>query len=151
LWEATPLATLSAEEVDRALAINLRSPFLLAVRLGRAMKEAGEGVIINVLDWSVDRPYADYLPYGIAKAGLAAATRGLARGLAPEVRVNGVAPGAVLLPEGIDHKEADTIRRAIPLQRIGQPSDVAEAVVYLALAEYVSGTILTIDGGRSVR
>ena len=115
------------------------------------MKRQGSGLIVNMLDWSIDRPYPDYLPYGIAKAGLCAATRGLARALAPEVRVNGIAPGTVLLPDGMEEARAEAIRKAIPLGRTGEPADIAEAVVYLLGAEYATGTILTIDGGRSLR
>jgi pteridine reductase len=150
-WARTPIADLDAEQFDRTLAVNLRSPFLLAAELGLAMKRRGAGLIVNMLDWSVDRPYPEYVPYGIAKAGLLAATRGLARALAPEVRVNGVAPGTVLLPEGIEDDRAEAIRRAIPLGHVGDPIDVSNAVIYLLGAEYVTGTILTVDGGRSLR
>jgi len=151
VWIRTPIGRTPAEAFDRLMAINLRSPFILSVILGGAMKRRGAGVIINLLDWSLDRPYPDYVAYGITKAGLAAATRGLARALAPEVRVNAVAPGAVLLPRGIRRARADAIRRAVPLGRIGSPDDVAEAIAYLARAPYATGTILTIDGGRSTR
>ena len=151
LWKPTSLNDLTADEFDRMLAINLRSPFLLALDLGRAMKKCGSGQIINILDWSVGRPYANFLAYGIAKAGLAEATRGLARALAPEVRVNGIAPGAVLLPEETDSEQERAILRAVPLGRIGTPGDVAAAVLYLAEADYATGSILTVDGGRSVR
>ncbi len=82
---------------------------------------------------------------------LAAATKGLARALAPAVRVNAVAPGPVLLPEKTEPERAEAIRCAIPLQRIGRPEDVAEAVLYLLGADYATGTTLTIDGGRSIR
>lgn len=150
-WARTPLADLDAEQFDRTIAVNLRSPFLLATKLGLEMKRRGGGLIVNMLDWSVDRPYPDYVPYGVAKAGLLAATRGLARALAPEVRVNGVAPGTVLLPEGMDEDRAEAIRKAIPLGRVGNPLDVADAVIYLLGADYVTGTILTVDGGRSLR
>ncbi len=150
-WPRTPIASLTPEEFDRTLAVNLRSPFLLALALGREMKRSGSGLIVNMLDWSIDRPYPDYVPYGIAKAGLWAATRGLARALAPEVRVNGVAPGTVLLPQGIDEGRAEAIRRAIPMGRVGDPDDIADAIVYLLGAEYATGTILTVDGGRSLR
>jgi len=150
-WPRTPVASLTPGDFDRVLAIDLRAPFLLSVRIGRAMKEKGRGQIINLLDWSLERPYPDYLPYGIAKAGLAAATRGLARALAPEVRVNAVAPGPVLLPEGMEAERSERIRRAIPLGRIGKADDVADAILYLIQASYATGSILTIDGGRSLR
>lgn len=151
IWLRTPVLALDPEEFDRTVAVNLRSPFLLAALLGRSMKENGEGLIVNVLDWSIDRPYPDYIPYGITKAGLAAATRGLARALAPEVRVNAVAPGAVLLPEGTDAEEAEAARRATALRRIGDPADVAEAVVYFLRAPFTTGATLVVDGGRSLR
>ncbi len=151
LWEKTPLADLTEEQFDRLMTVNLRSPFFLSLAIGRWMKEQGEGMIVNLLDWSVDRPYPNFVPYGMTKAALAAATRGLARALAPEVRVNAVSPGAVLLPEGIEPAEAEEIRAAIPMKRIGSPDDVAEAILYLFRAPYVTGTILTVDGGRSLR
>lgn len=151
VWKPTPLDSLSADQFDEILTINLRSHFLLSVRLGLVMKRNGSGHIINILDWSVDRPYADHIPYGIAKAGLAAATKGLARALAPEVRVNAVAPGAVLLPDATDPEQAEAIRRATPLHRIGKPEDVTGAVLYLIEADYATGTTITIDGGRSIR
>ena len=150
LWVRTPPATLTAQTIDTLLAVNLRSPLLLSVRFGEAMRKSGKGQIISILDWSIDRPYGDYIPYGIAKAGLAAATRGLARALAPGVRVNAVAPGPVLLQDTASPEKREAIRRAVPMGRIGEPSDVEEAVVYLIGARYVTGTILTVDGGRSL-
>lgn len=150
-WPRTPIDSLSEADFDEALAVNLRSPFLLAVAIARGMRRHGCGLIVNILDWSIERPYPDFIPYGIAKAGLAAATRGLARALAPEVRVNAVAPGTVLLPEGIAPESAEAIRRAIPLGRIGEPGDIVGAIRYLLGAPYVTGTILTVDGGRSLR
>lgn len=151
LWEKTPLAELTETQFDRLMTVNLRSPFFLSLAVGRLMKEQGEGLIVNLLDWSIERPYPGYVPYGMTKAALAAATRGLARALAPEVRVNAVSPGAVLLPEGIGPAESEEIRAAIPMKRIGSPDDVAEAILYLLRAAYVTGTILTVDGGRSLR
>jgi pteridine reductase len=151
VWEKTPLDSLTEEQFDRLMMVNLRSPFFLSLTVGRWMKEQGAGTIVNLLDWSVDRPYPNHVPYGITKAALAAATRGLARALAPEVRVNAVSPGAVLLPEGIGTDHAEEILEAIPMKRIGSPDDVAEAILYLLHAPYVTGTILTVDGGRSLR
>ncbi len=150
-WPRTPIDSLTEEDFDETIAVNLRAPFLLAVACGRAMRSHGGGLIVNMLDWSIDRPYPDFIPYGIAKAGLAAATRGLARALAPEVRVNAIAPGTVLLPEGIVPERAEAIRRAIPLGRVGAPEDVLGAIRYLVDAPYVTGAILTVDGGRSLR
>jgi NAD(P)-dependent dehydrogenase (short-subunit alcohol dehydrogenase family) len=151
VWERQPLAALQEPEVERCLRVNLLAPFLLSSALGIAMREAGGGAIVNLLDWSIERPYPDYLPYTIAKAGLASATRGLARALAPEVRINGIAPGPVLLHPGATSEEHESVRRSVPLARLGSPEEVADAVVFLASARFVTGTILTLDGGRSLR
>jgi pteridine reductase len=148
IWPRGPIGSVRPEDLDRVLAINLRAPFLLGLSLGRAMKTRGGGAIVNLLDWSMERPYADQVPYAISKAGLAAATLGLARALAPEVRVNGIAPGPVLLADDMTPEAIDAVVRAVPLGRVGDPSDVADAVLYLAGASYVTGTILNVDGGR---
>lgn len=150
IYPRDPLEGVQAERFEETLRVNLVSPFLLARAAGMRMKARGRGSITALLDWSVDRPYADRIPYSIAKAGLRAGALGLARALAPEVRVNGVALGAVLLPEGTSAELQERIRTAAPLQRIGTPMDAADAVMYLVRAEFVTGTILTVDGGRSV-
>lgn len=150
IYPRDPLEGVSADSFEETLRVNLVSPFLLARVAGLRMKARGRGTITALLDWSVDRPYVDRIPYSIAKAGLRAGVLGLARALAPEVRVNGVALGAVLLPEGTSADLQERIRIAAPLQRIGTPADAAEAVRYLMRAEFVTGTILTVDGGRSV-
>ncbi len=150
VYPEEPLASITAASFERTLRINLTSPFLLAVEAGLRMKARGAGRILMLLDWSIDRPYPDRIPYTIAKAGLRAAVFGLARALAPEVTVNGIAPGAVLLPEGSSERLADRIRTATPLERIGEPRDVLEAALFLIESEFTTGTVLTVDGGRSV-
>jgi pteridine reductase len=150
IWPRAPIEAVQARDLDRVLMINLRAPFLLALAIGLEMKRQGGGAIVNILDWSFERPYADQVPYSISKAGLAAATQGLARALAPEVRVNGISPGPVLLAEGMSPAAIDAVLRAVPLGRLGDPDDVAEGVLYLAGAAYVTGAILRIDGGRSL-
>lgn len=150
IYPRDPLEALRPDAFEETLRVNLVSPFLLARTAGLRMKARGRGTITALLDWSVDRPYVDRVPYTIAKAGLRAGMLGLARALAPEVRVNGVALGAVLLPEGTPPELAERIRTAAPLQRIGTPRDAADAVRYLIQSEFVTGTILTVDGGRSV-
>lgn len=150
IWPRAPIGTTGPEDLDRVLAINLRAPFLLALAIGRDMKRNGKGAIVNILDWSYERPYADQVPYAISKAGLAAATLGLARALAPQVRVNGISPGPILPAEGMGREAIDPIIRAVPLGRFGAPEDIAEGVVFLARSSYVTGTILRIDGGRAL-
>jgi pteridine reductase len=150
IYPRDPLEGLRPDAFEETLRVNLVSPFLLARTVGLRLKARGHGTITALLDWSVDRPYVDRIPYTIAKAGLRAGVLGLARALAPEVRVNGVALGAILLPEGTPPELAERIRTAAPLQRIGTPDDAANAVRYLVQSDFVTGTILTVDGGRTV-
>ena len=115
------------------------------------LKKAG-GCIVNIVDIHAQRPLRDYPVYGTAKAGLAMLTQSLAKDMAPEVRVNGVAPGAIMWPEdGMSGSSKDKILRQIPLGHQGQPDDIADAVLYLVRdAAYVTGQIIVVDGGRSL-
>ena len=110
------------------------------------------GSIVNIVDIHAQRPLRDHLVYGPAKAGLAMLTRALAKELAPEVRVNGVSPGAILWPEGDMSETAKTaILEQVPLARPGDPADIAGCVLYLVRdATYVTGQIVAVDGGRSI-
>jgi pteridine reductase len=109
------------------------------------------GSIVNIVDIHSQRPLRNHAVYGSAKAGLAMLTRSLAKDLAPNVRVNGVSPGAILWPEdGMTEKVQQTILQQIPLRRAGDPGDIAACVVYLLRdATYVTGQIIAVDGGRS--
>jgi len=149
VFPSTALGDVTLADWDRCMAINLRAPFLLSRVLGTRMRLDGGGSVINLLDWATDRPYPGYLPYFVSKAGLQGMTRALAVELAPDVRVNGVAPGAVLLPTDTSEEERRRIIEATPLGREGSAQDVAAAVVFLALdTNYASGEILHVDGGR---
>jgi pteridine reductase len=110
------------------------------------------GCIVNLIDIHAIRPLRDHPVYGAAKAGLGMLTRALARDLAPDVRVNGIAPGAVLWPENeMDEQTRASIIRQIPLQRAGSPEDIAGCVLYLVRdARYITGQIIAVDGGRSI-
>lgn len=136
---------------DDLLNSNLKGPYFLVQAL---LNELGlaRGTIVNLLDVHAERPMREHAVYCISKAGLAMMTRALAKDLGPEIRVNGVSPGAILWPEkelGEGEKQAILDRTA--LGRLGEPADIAGAVVYLALdAPYVTGQILAIDGGRSL-
>ena len=140
--------TVSAEEWDAVLNLNLRAPFLCAREAAKLMGKSG-GSIINLADTGATEAWAAYVPYVASKAGLVSITRGLARAFAPSIRVNGVAPGPVLLPPGEDSpadRQAASDRTV--LGRVGAPEDVAEAVLYLARARYVTGEIIRVDGGQ---
>jgi pteridine reductase len=130
---------------------NLRGPYFLVQALLGELR-AAQGSIINILDVHADRPMQGHAVYCISKAGMAMMTRTLARDLGPSIRVNGVAPGAILWPENEPgESEKQTILDRTALGRLGDPADVASAVAYLALdAPYITGQILAVDGGRSL-
>lgn len=150
VYKETPLGGISAETWDSILATNLRAPFLLSQKLGLAMKAAGGGHIVNIGDWAGLRPYRSYLPYVVSKAGLIHMTRALALELAPEVQVNCVCPGPVLLPKDFDSAATAEARQQTPLQRLGDPDEIARAVRFFAESEFATGAILTVDGGRLI-
>lgn len=147
----TPLGTVTDEQWHDLIDSNLKAPLFLCQAALPHLK-AARGVIINIVDIHAQRPLRHYVVYGPAKAGLAMLTRSLAKDLAPEIRVNGVAPGAILWPEsGVSENVQQAILRQIPLARTGAPEEIASAVLYLARdATYVTGQILAVDGGRSV-
>lgn len=151
VYETAPLEEIDEAAFERALAVNLTAPFFLARDAGLRMRAAGSGAIVNLTDWGIDRPYPDRIPYFAAKAGLAAATKGLARALAPEVRVNAVAPGPILLPEGAGEQVAAAVVKATPLARLGGPDAIATAVLFLLDHDFMTGETIRVDGGRSLK
>lgn len=146
----TPLGEVSARAWDDMFALNLRAPFFLAQRAAPWLRER-RGAVVNVADLAAFETWPGYLPHGISKAGVVQMTRALARVLAPEVRVNAVAPGAVLLPDEWDEAAAARLAATTPLARLGTPADVVGAVLYLLEADYVTGETIVVDGGRHVR
>lgn len=147
----TPPGEITQAHWDDLVGSNLKAPLFLSQAALPALREAG-GAIINLIDVHAQRPLRNHAVYGSAKAGLAMLTRSLAKDLAPEVRVNGVSPGAILWPEnGLDDATRETILKQIPLARPGQPDDIAGCVLYLVRdAAYVTGQIIAVDGGRSI-
>ena len=135
---------------DHTLAVNLRAPFFLIRHLAPTLR-ARRGVVINMCDLAGLQVWGGYAAHSIAKAGLGHLTRIAARALAPEVRVCGIAPGAVLPPESMPQDELDAIARSTPLQRLGSPDDVVAALLYLLRADFVTGEITVVDGGRMLR
>ncbi len=148
----TPVGAIDEAAWDDLIGSNLKAPLFLSQAAAPHLKLTG-GSIVNIVDVHAERPMRNYVVYSAAKAGLATLTRSLARELAPEVRVNGVAPGSILWPEH-SMPEAETresILQRIPLQRAGTPEDIALAVKFLLLeAPYITGHILPVDGGRSL-
>jgi pteridine reductase len=152
-FHATPFGGIAPAHWDDLIGSNLRAPLFLAQAAAPALRKT-RGAIVNIIDIHAERPLPGYLVYSVAKAGLAGLTRALALELAPGVRVNGVAPGAILWPEGGAHFEAaerERITAQTPLARAGEPGDVAGAVKYLLFdAPFVTGQILAVDGGRGI-
>lgn len=147
--EKTPIGATSAADFDAILALNLRAPFLLA-QAAAAVMPAGSA-IVNIADHMSEEPWPDYAVHGVSKAGVVALTRHLAAALAPGIRVTAVSPGFVLAPPGFSAAAEAKFAAETPLKRIGTPEDVAQAVRYLAGATFVTGEVLTVDGGRRVR
>jgi NAD(P)-dependent dehydrogenase (short-subunit alcohol dehydrogenase family) len=151
IFNRTPFEDATQEDWDSHLEINLRGPWLFAKAVGPSMKARGAGVIVNLVDAAMERPYVNYLPYAVSKAGLASLTRGLARALAPEVRVNAVAPGTVLWPEDYTDEQKEPVVLRTPLQRIGTPEDVARTVLFLIEgSDFITGAVVPVDGGFSL-
>jgi len=148
---ATPVGEVTLAQWDDLLGSNLKAPFFLAQAAAPSLRTQ-RGLIVNIVDIHALRPLKRHPVYSIAKAGLAMLTRSLARELGPDIRVNGIAPGPVLWPEGgIDEALKREIIAKTALKRHGTPQDVARAMLFLAKdAPYVTGQIIAVDGGRSI-
>lgn len=147
----TPVGELTEEDWDDLVGSNLKAPLFLAQAATPHLREA-QGLIVNLVDIHALRPLKRHTVYSIAKAGLVMLTRSLARELGPQIRVNAVAPGPVLWPEGgIDGQLQQEIIDRTALKRIGTPADIAQAVLFFATdAPFVTGQVLAVDGGRSI-
>lgn len=150
MMRRTPISEVTVEQWDEMFALNLRSPFFLA-QAARPWLARAKGGIVNIADLAAFETWPAYVPHSVSKAGVVQMTRSLAHALAPDIRVNAVAPGAVLLPDGWDADAAQHLIDTTPLRRLGTPADVADAVLYLARADYVTGETIIVDGGRHVR
>jgi pteridine reductase len=146
----TPVGEVLVEDWDAMFALNLRAPFFLCQAAARIMEKKG-GSIVNIADLAAFETWRGYIPHAITKAGIVQMTRGLAHALAPRIRVNAIAPGPVLLPEGWTQEQADKLIATTPLGRIGSPDDIAQAALYLLSADYVTGETIIVDGGRHIR
>ena len=147
IWGSTPIGSVTEARWADLMDTNLRSAFFAAQRAAPALR-AARGAIVNIADVGAIRPWRNHTPYLVSKGGLLTMTEALAKDLAPEVRVNAVAPGPVLLPNDWTDVQAEKSARSVLLGRLGSAEDVAQAVVYLASATYVTGVILPVDGGQ---
>ena len=151
----TPLGSIHHDQWDELLLSNAKAPLLLSQALYPYLKMQ-QGCIISLLDIHAhNKPFANYTVYNMAKAAHRMMVQSLALDMAPEVRVNGVAPGVNILPDAdsdqaLDSEQQNKIISSIPMQRIGTPADIAHSVLYLSQASYVTGEIITVDGGRSL-
>ena len=147
----TPIEEISDDHWEKLIGSNLKGPLFLIQGLKDKLK-ASNGSIINITDTNLSKGVPNYSIYSAAKAGLEAITKGLARELAPEIKVNAIAPGAMLEPPDITWTEdqKNKVIDSIPLNRMGSEQDIAEAVKFLAHSEYITGQIIKVDGGRSL-
>ena len=150
LYLPADLASTDLALMRRLAAIHVEAPLLLGQRFAADLRNS-RGHIVNMIDLLAERPWPQYLAYCASKAALANLTLGLARALAPQVTVNGIAPGAVEWPADFPDSEKEKYLKRVPLARAGTPRDVAEAVLYLCTTgNYITGQILRLDGGRSI-
>ncbi len=145
----TRIGETDANVWDEVFSLNVRAPFFICQAAAAHMRDGG--CIVNIADLAGVQAWPSYLAHGASKAALINLTRSLARALGPRIRVNAIAPGAVLLPEGFSEKATEKLINETPVGRVGAATDVVEAVRYLVDATLVTGSLLVVDGGRSAR
>jgi len=146
-FRSVPLLDIDADEWDSVMALNARAPHLTTRAAADLLRES-RGSVINIVDLGAFEAWTERPHHAVSKAALAHLTRIQARVLAPEVRVNAIAPGAVLLPEDWTDEQSEAVAQQAALERVGSPSDVVAAVLYLLEADFITGHILRVDGGR---
>ena len=158
VFPKTPFEKIRETDWDLAIDANLKGPFLCAHEVGKHFLKRAKhgqpgliGKIVNIADWAGFRPYRDYLPYCISKAGVIALTKALALELGPHATVNAVAPGPVLLPANFARAEKRAVHATTPLRRVGAPADVAQTTLFLLEgSDFITGAIVPVDGGRLI-
>ncbi|HEY4321782.1 MAG TPA: SDR family oxidoreductase [Gemmatimonadales bacterium] len=151
VMEKLSVVDTSVEQWDAILDLNLRAPFFLAQQAAPHLRKT-HGKIINIADLAGLDPWPNYAAHSISKAGVVMLTRVLAAAFAPEITVNAIAPGAVLVPDDFDQKQKDFLVSTTPLKRLGTPDDAVQALLYLVKhADFVTGDVLVVDGGRTLR
>ena len=150
-FDRTPFEKLTEQSWDHALDTNLKGSFLCALYASRLMRRHGGGKIINIADWAGVRPYRDYLPYCVSKAGVIGLTKSLAKELAPAIQVNAIAPGPMLPPPSMGRKERERVIQRVPLKRWGSPQDIANTVLFLIEGtDFMTGSTIFVDGGQLI-
>lgn len=151
IMQEIPFLEITPEDWAQTMDTNARAPFFFTQAAGRLMLAGEGGVIVNILDESAQVPTRYYIHHSAAKAALRMLTLSTALELAPNIRVNAVLPGPVLMPEGGDEERWKRLEKHTPLKRLGSPDDVARAVVYLMKEEFITGQVLVVDGGRTIK
>lgn len=147
IWGRDVIGSVTPDRWQELMDTNLRSTFFASQRAMPALRVAN-GSIINIADVGAIRPWRNHTPYLISKGGVVTLTEALAKDLAPAIRVNAIAPGPVLLPEGATAEEQEKAARSVLLGRVGTAEDIAQAAVFLASAPYITGVVLPVDGGQ---
>ncbi|QJR79528.1 pteridine reductase [Alteromonas pelagimontana] len=146
----TPMGSMTKQDWDILVGSNVQGALFLTQALAASLR-AQNGSVVNMIDMHVDRPLPQHAIYCLAKSALVSVTRSLANELAPAIRVNGIAPGAILWPEKtLCEDEKNQMLASIPLNRLGSPDNIAHALTFLVEADYVTGQVLYVDGGRSI-
>jgi len=150
VWLRSPFPEITEQEWDLAMDVNLKGPFLASQKTAPYMTRQGSGVIINITDLSAFQVWPEYAHHAASKAGLVSLTKSLAYELAPEIRVNAIAPGTVLLPENHTAEKKRWAEEKSVLKRVGSPEDVANLMVFLIESDFITGGVYFVDGGRSL-
>lgn len=152
IFHRTPFETITADRWRETIEANLTSVFLCCRYGADLLREGDGGVIVNIADTAAWRPWTNYLPYCVSKAGVIVLTQGLARILAPKVRVNCLALGTVLPPEDLNGKTwQEEMKEKTLLRRLGSPEDVIQAVLFCVTCDYLTGAVISLDGGRFLK
>ncbi len=150
VFGAGRLLELDESEWDRVLAVNLKGPFMMVKETAGLLQDRS-GSVVNIVDVSALEAWTGYPHHSVSKAGLLHLTKLMARVLAPDVRVNAIAPGSVLPPEGTSDAERERLRRKTLVGHLGSPDDVVRTVLFLERSPFITGELIVVDGGRSVR
>jgi len=151
MFSEDSLSSVTPEGWQRTLAVNVTAPVFLTQAYAAALPDDVEGAVVNVTDWRTARPYSNHFSYSMAKGAIDTFTGAAAEHLAPHIRVNAVALGAILPPPGKDSAYLKELAQEIPLQRVGNPGIVADAVLHLLRNDFITGEIVRVNGGAHLR